>query len=192
MVLEHKIVVFGSGSVGKSAFTVQYTQGVFVEKYDPTIEDCYRKTLEYKGNMLLLEILDTAGTEQFTAMRDLYMKEGSGFVLMYSIISRQTFLDLKDIIDQISRIKDTNNFPLVIVGNKVDLEEQRAVSKEEGQALAKKWNAKYIEASAKANFNVKESFFALLEELEKVPQETTYKDYETKKILKKKQACYII
>ena len=86
---DYKIVVLGSGGVGKSALTVQFVQNIFVEKYDPTIEDSYRKQVEVEGTQVLLiyydsfsyyciqcmlEILDTAGTEQFTAMRDLYMK----------------------------------------------------------------------------------------------------------------------
>jgi len=71
-----KIVVLGTGGVGKSALTVQFVQGIFVDKYDPTIEDSYRKPFEVDGEQKVLEILDTAGTEQFTAMRDLYMKNG--------------------------------------------------------------------------------------------------------------------
>ena len=59
---EYKIVVLGSGGVGKSALTVQFVQGIFVEKYDPTIEDCYRKQVEINGQQCMLEILDTAGT----------------------------------------------------------------------------------------------------------------------------------
>lgn len=59
---EYKIVVLGSGGVGKSAITVQFVQGIFVEKYDPTIEDSYRKQVEFDGQQCMLEILDTAGT----------------------------------------------------------------------------------------------------------------------------------
>merc|ERR1711916_188175 len=129
MVQEYKIVVLGSGGVGKSAITVQFVQGVFVEKYDPTIEDSYRKNIEVDGIQCLLEILDTAGTEQFTAMRDLYMKDGQGFVLVFSIVAKSTFTDLNDIRDQIVRVKDTDNFPSILVGNKCDLEDQRVVSK---------------------------------------------------------------
>ncbi len=57
------------------------------------------------GIQCLLEILDTAGTEQFTAMRDLYMKDGQGFVLVFSIVAKSTFTDLNDIRDQIVRVK---------------------------------------------------------------------------------------
>jgi small GTP-binding protein len=69
----------------------------------------------------MLEILDTAGTEQFTAMRDLYMKNGQGFVLVYSISSQATFNDLLELRDQILRVKDTLDVPMVLVGNKCDL-----------------------------------------------------------------------
>ncbi|XP_069760010.1 ras-related protein Rap-1b isoform X2 [Narcine bancroftii] len=117
---EYKLVVLGSGGVGKSALTVQFVQGIFVEKYDPTIEDSYRKQVEVDGQQCMLEILDTAGTEQFTAMRDLYMKNGQGFALVYSITAQSTFNDLQDLREQILRVKDTddlverchNNFPL--------------------------------------------------------------------------------
>ena len=88
---EYKIVVLGSGGVGKSALTVQFVQGIFVEKYDPTIEDSYRKQVEVDGQQCMLEILDTAGTEQFASMRDLYIKNGQGFIVAYSITNHQTF-----------------------------------------------------------------------------------------------------
>jgi small GTP-binding protein len=82
-------------------------QSIFVEKYDPTIEDSYRKQVEVDGQQCMLEILDTAGTEQFTAMRDLYMKNGQGFILVYSIIAKSTFDDLSELRDQIKRVKDS-------------------------------------------------------------------------------------
>uniref|UniRef100_A0AAR2KV91 RAP1A, member of RAS oncogene family b n=1 Tax=Pygocentrus nattereri TaxID=42514 RepID=A0AAR2KV91_PYGNA len=90
--------------------TVQFVQGIFVEKYDPTIEDSYRKQVEVDGQQCMLEILDTAGTEQFTAMRDLYMKNGQGFALVYSITAQSTFNDLQDLREQILRVKDTEDW----------------------------------------------------------------------------------
>lgn len=84
---------------------METSQGIFVEKYDPTIEDSYRKQVEVDGQQCMLEILDTAGTEQFTAMRDLYMKNGQGFILVYSITAQSTFNDLQDLREQILRVK---------------------------------------------------------------------------------------
>ncbi|KAH3760663.1 Ras GTPase [Pelomyxa schiedti] len=162
----YKLVVLGSGGVGKSAITVQFVQGIFVEKYDPTIEDSYRKQIEVDGQACMLEILDTAGTEQFTAMRDLYMKNGHGFVLVYSIISISTFRDLPDMHDQILRVKDAATVPLVLVGNKCDLTEQRVVTSEDGQGLATKWGgAIFLEASARMKINIERIFMELIRQI---------------------------
>ena len=80
---------------GKCALTVQFVQGIFVEKHDSTIEDSYRKQVEIDVQQCMLEILDTAGREQFTEMRDLYIKHGQDFALVYSIKAQPTFNDLQ-------------------------------------------------------------------------------------------------
>ncbi|KAK6176106.1 ras-related protein Rap1 [Patella vulgata] len=172
---EYKIVVLGSGGVGKSALTVQFVQGIFVEKYDPTIEDSYRKQVEVNGCQCMLEILDTAGTEQFTAMRDLYMKNGQGFLLVYSITAQSTFNDLQDLREQILRVKDTEDVPMILVGNKCDLEDERVVGKDQGANLARNFNCGFLETSAKAKVNVGEIFCDLVRLInqknpEKVPK----------------------
>ncbi|EDL27894.1 mCG1040062 [Mus musculus] len=121
---EYKLVVLGSGGVGKSALTVQvFFQGIFVEKYDSTIDDSYRKQVEVDCQQCMLEILDTTGTEQFTVMKDLYMKNGQGFALVYSITAQSTFNCLQDLREQILQVKDTADVPMILVGNKCDLEE---------------------------------------------------------------------
>jgi len=165
---EYKIVVLGSGGVGKSALTVQFVQGIFVEKYDPTIEDSYRKQVEVDAQQCMLEILDTAGTEQFTAMRDLYMKNGQGFILVYSITAQSTFNDLLELREQILRVKDTDNVPMVLVGNKSDLEDERVVGKDQGGSLAHQFNCTFFETSAKSKFNVNEIFYDLVQQINKL------------------------
>merc|ERR1712071_649213 len=176
---EYKIVVLGSGGVGKSALTVQFVQGIFVEKYDPTIEDSYRKQVEVDGQQCMLEILDTAGTEQFTAMRDLYMKNGQGFVLVYSIIAPSTFNDVPDLREQILRVKDMDDVPMVLVGNKCDLTDQRAISQEQGEALARKFNnCTFLESSAKTKVNVDQIFHDLIRQINSTEPK---KDTEKKK-----------
>jgi len=167
MLREYKLVVLGSGGVGKSALTVQFVQGIFVEKYDPTIEDSYRKQVEIDGTQCMLEILDTAGTEQFTAMRDLYMKNGQGFVLVYSIIAQSTFNDLPDLREQILRVKDKDDVPMVLVGNKCDLTDQRVITTDQGEDLARKFGCAFLEASAKTRVNVDQIFHDLIRQINK-------------------------
>merc|ERR1712146_711643 len=183
---EYKIVVLGSGGVGKSALTVQFVQGIFVEKYDPTIEDSYRKQVEVDNQQCMLEILDTAGTEQFTAMRDLYMKNGQGFVLVYSIIAQSTFNDLPDLREQILRVKDCDDVPMVLVGNECDLNDQRVISTEQGEDLARKFGGcAFLEASAKTKTNVDEIFYNLIRQInKKLPDSAGEK--------KKKKGCSLL
>lgn len=170
------MVVLGSGGVGKSALTVKFVSGTFMEKYDPTIEDFYRKEIEVDGAPSVLEILDTAGTEQFASMRDLYIKNGQGFVIVYSITSLQTFQDIKTMKDQIVRVKGTERVPILLVGNKCDLEHQREVDAEEGHALSQHWSCPILESSAKNTSNVNEVFIEIVREMNTSP-------------IKEKQGC---
>ncbi|KAF0979170.1 hypothetical protein FDP41_001513 [Naegleria fowleri] len=166
---EYKFVVLGSGGVGKSALTIQFIQGNFVEKYDPTIEDSYRKQIEVDGKACMLDILDTAGQEEYSAMRDQYMRTGQAFILVYSITDPSSFEDLLTIHEQLLRSKDADEVPIVLVGNKCDLEEERAVSKEEGKSMAEKFgdHCKFLEASAKESINVEEIFTSLVRLVDK-------------------------
>ncbi|KAH9437014.1 DNA-binding transcription factor rap1 [Pyricularia oryzae] len=84
---EFHIVVLGAGGVGKSCLTAQFVHNEWIESYDPTIEDSYRTQVAVDGRQVMLEILDTAGTEQFVAMRDLYMKTGQGFLLVFHYVT---------------------------------------------------------------------------------------------------------
>lgn len=111
----------GGGGVGKSALTVQFIQNIFVEEYDPTIEDSYRKHAKVDDKPCFLEILDTAGQEEYKALRDQYMRTGDGFLLVYSVIDRKTFEEINDFYEQILRVKDAEKVPMVLVGNKVSV-----------------------------------------------------------------------
>jgi small GTP-binding protein len=84
------------------------------------------------------------------------MKNGQGFVLVYSITSQSTFNDLQDLREQILRVKDTEDVPMILVGNKCDLEDERVVGKDQGQQLARSWNCEFLETSAKQKINVNE------------------------------------
>uniref|UniRef100_A0A2H6N306 Small monomeric GTPase n=1 Tax=Micrurus carvalhoi TaxID=3147026 RepID=A0A2H6N306_9SAUR len=91
---EYKLVVVGAGGVGKSALTIQLIQNHFVDEYDPTIEDSYRKQVVIDGETCLLDILDTAGQEEYSAMRDQYMRTGEGFLCVFAINNTKSFEDV--------------------------------------------------------------------------------------------------
>jgi len=165
MLVESKIVILGSGGVGKSALAQRYISGIFVEQYDPTIEDSYRKQAEIDGRHVVLEIMDTAGTEQFTAMRDFYMKSGEGFILIYSVTAHSTFFEIATIHEQLLRVKEVESVPCVIVGNKCDLVKERVVSPGEGADLANHFHCPFYETSAKEAINIEEIFHIVVRQI---------------------------
>ena len=125
---------------------------------DPTIEDTYLKQVEYKDGSYVLEIIDTAGTEQFVSMRNLYMKAGEVFVVVYSIVAESTFFETKEIREQILDTKSPDVPPIILVGNKADLAPERTVKLDQAEGQAKDWGAPYLECSAKTNENIEAIF----------------------------------
>lgn len=158
----YKIVVVGGGGVGKSAITIQFIQSYFVTDYDPTIEDSYTKQCVIDDVVAKLDILDTAGQEEFSAMREQYMRSGEGFLLVYSVADRSSFDELPRLHRQILRVKDRDEFPMLMVANKADLQHQRMVSSEEGHSLARQLKVPYLECSAKLRMNVDLAFHELV------------------------------
>eukprot|EP00295_Goniomonas_pacifica_P030319 CAMPEP_0175927196 /NCGR_PEP_ID=MMETSP0108-20121206/16593_1 /TAXON_ID=195067 ORGANISM="Goniomonas pacifica, Strain CCMP1869" /NCGR_SAMPLE_ID=MMETSP0108 /ASSEMBLY_ACC=CAM_ASM_000204 /LENGTH=185 /DNA_ID=CAMNT_0017250483 /DNA_START=96 /DNA_END=653 /DNA_ORIENTATION=- len=168
---EYKLVVVGVGAVGKSALTVQFAFNQWVQEVDPTIEDSYRKACLINGENCLLDILDTAGQEEFSAMRDSYMRTGQGFLLVYDITSQSSFDELEALRDQILRVHDVEHAPIVIVGNKSDLECERQVTQAQARDLAMSWFVPVFETSAKTRINVEECFYELIHEIKKNSRE---------------------
>ncbi|KNZ79210.1 24 kDa Ras-like protein [Termitomyces sp. J132] len=172
---EYKLVVVGGGGVGKSALTIQFIQSHFVDEYDPTIEDSYRKQCVIDDEVALLDVLDTAGQEEYGAMREQYMRTGEGFLLVYSITSRNSFEEISTFHQQILRVKDQDSFPVIVVANKCDLEYERQVGMN-GMSIesysAYCWaNMLFIETSAKQRTNVDEAFSNLVREIRKYNRE---------------------
>lgn len=138
---------------------------------DPTIEDSYRKQVTIDGTTALLDILDTAGQEEFSAMRDQYMRTGKGFLIVYDITSRVSFEEVPKLREQVYRVQDrdlNDKIPMVIVGNKSDLEDSRQVTTSEGQDLARTFGVPFRETSAKTRTNVDEAWFDLVREIRRL------------------------
>ena len=158
----------GAGAVGKSALTIQLVQNQFLTGYDPTIENSYRKQIVIDEEAIVMEILDTAGQEEYSALRAQWIRSGQGFLLVYSIVDYGSFTQLESFRNNIfeARDLDPSNLdshpPLCIVVNKVDREPERKVSKQEGMDLAARWNMEFFETSAKDRLNVDQPFVALV------------------------------
>lgn len=163
---EYKIVVVGAGGVGKSALTIQLIQNHFVDEYDPTIEDSYRKQVVIDGETCLLDILDTAGQEEYSAMRDQYMRTGEGFLLVFAVNNAKSFEDIAMYREQIRRVKDSDDVPMVLVGNKCDLQ-MRSVDQSTVLETAQTYNIPTIETSAKTRMGVDDAFYTLVREIRK-------------------------
>ena len=183
--IDYKVVVLGAGGVGKSSVTVQFVQGVYVESYDPTIEDSYRKQIEIDGRACDLEILDTAGVAQFTAMRELYIKSGKGFLLVYSVTDENSLKELLALREQVLRIKDSDNVPMVLIGNKCDLNDDRVLSIDDGIKVSQDWgNVPFYETSAMYKTNVDEAFIDVVRQIMRKDAATSAEKKQQKELQK--------
>ncbi|KAK4336967.1 hypothetical protein RND71_043417 [Anisodus tanguticus] len=176
---DYKLVVVGAGGVGKSALTIQLIKNYFANEYDPTIEDSYRKQVVIDGETCVLDILDTAGQEEYSAMRDQYMRTGEGFLLVFAINNIKSFEDIDMYREQILRVKDSDKVPMVLVGNKLDLQ-SRFVELSVAEELAKNYEIPFIRTSARTRMGVDEAFHTLIREIRK--------DRDRKKSVRKKKS----
>lgn len=159
------VVVLGNGSVGKSCITIQYLQGHFVDRYDATIEvDTFRKSVDMGGAHETLTIVDTAAPDSIGTMRDLYIKTGQGFVLVYSVADAASFEHVKKTHGMLRRMKgDAVRLVCIIVGNKADLPaRERAVTTEEGERFAREAGSTFLEISARDAAHAEDVFTTVL------------------------------
>ena len=153
------VVVLGKGVVGKTSLIYRFVKDAFPEAHDPTIEDNYKAMVEINNESIEIQIVDTAGEEDYQNMLDQWIDVADGFLLVFAINDKDTFNVLDEKYKRISKHKD-KSVPIVLVGNKCDLENERAVTKDEANQKAAAWKAKYIETSAltDVNKNCKEPF----------------------------------
>ncbi|XP_047657244.1 GTPase KRas isoform X4 [Tachysurus fulvidraco] len=141
--------------------------------------DSYRKQVVIDGETCLLDILDTAGQEEYSAMRDQYMRTGEGFLCVFAINNIKSFADVHLYREQINRVKDSDNVPMVLVGNKCDLG-SRSVETRQAQELARGYGIPFVETSAKTRQGVEEAFYSLVREIRRY-KETNRSNKKSKK-----------
>merc|ERR1712063_96924 len=170
----YKVVMLGGGGVGKSAITIQFVQNTFVSEYDPTIENSYRRQFTLQEEEIMLDILDTAGQEEFAAIRDSHIREGLGFIIVYSCTSRESFKEINNIRERVLKVKDKDSYPMILLGNKCDIVKERVITTEEGQELAEKFNITFKECSARNRVNIDESFEEIIHIILKAKENGLY------------------
>jgi len=187
----HKVIMVGSGGVGKSALTLQFMYDEFVEDYEPTKADSYRKKVVLDGEEVQIDILDTAGQEDYAAIRDNYFRSGEGFLCVFSITEEDSFQATQEFREQILRVKGDSNIPFILVGNKADLSGSRQVQLATANNKATEWQVPYVETSAKTRENVDKVFYDLMREIRsrKVSDDSQGK---TDKVKNKKKKCCIL
>jgi len=163
-----KVVMLGAAGVGKTALTMRFTSGSFEDEYDPTVEDSYRKEIEFEGHSLSLDLLDTAGQEEFSAMRDAWIRDSDGYVIACDLTNKETYKELSDIIERVQEVRSNSGepgsekIPIVIAANKCDLTDHREITRETLKTLCDKHDIPFFETSAKTNENVSEAYERLL------------------------------
>ena len=161
-----KILLLGDSSVGKTCFLKRYTDNTFQDAYLSTIGFDFKfkfVTLD-NGKTVKVQLWDTAGQERFRTIAKSYYKGAHGIILIYDVTNRKTYDNIKKWLNQI-RDEAGNRISIILVANKIDCEDLRQVTKEEGESLAKSCNLPIFEASAKDSINVNESFQLLVEKI---------------------------
>jgi GTPase KRas protein len=139
--------------------------GVIPESYDPTTEDSWRKLTVVDNEAALVDVSETARGEEYSPMREQYLRTCEGMIIMYSITNRETFERVPMFRDRLLRMKDKDHFPMLIVGNQSDQHYDRAVLTQEGMAVAMQTGCGFLEASARGNYNVERAFHDIVREI---------------------------
>ncbi|GAA96661.1 uncharacterized protein L969DRAFT_20008 [Mixia osmundae IAM 14324] len=174
------LVIVGDGGTGKSSCTLRFVrpdEDTFTQEYDPTVEDSYSATRTVDGQTWHVEVIDTAGQEEYQDLwQDQVVKQGDGFALVYDVASAASLDRLSFFLDKIRRVKcledrrptsantpENNPFTFVLMGNKCDLPTtQRQVTASQGMAFARAGGGLFTETSAKTNVNVQNAFDSLI------------------------------
>uniref|UniRef100_UPI00358EA6DF ras-related protein Rab-27A n=1 Tax=Myxine glutinosa TaxID=7769 RepID=UPI00358EA6DF len=166
-----KLLALGDSGVGKTCFLHQYTQGKFNSKFLTTVGiDFQEKRVSYKQDSatgrtqkLHLQLWDTAGQERFRSLTTTFFRDAMGFLVLFDITSEQSFVNVQSWISQLQSCAYCDNPDMVLCGNKLDLEDQRAVPYEEAMKFAEKYGMPYVETSAATGDNIKNAVTKLID-----------------------------
>lgn len=161
-----KILLLGDSSVGKTSILIRYVDDFFGDSHIATIGIDYKvKFVQLNDKKIKLDLWDTAGQERFRALAKNYFKGANGYIFVFDITNRKSFESVKKWVSEAQTMAVVKGYQMFIVGNKCDCEEDRKVKIDEIEELANKYNAKFLETSAKDNININELFTKLITDL---------------------------
>lgn len=161
----YKVVVVGSSGVGKTAIVQHLINGSFKEEGQPTIGVEFKSySLQTDGESIKLQIWDTAGQERFRSVSKAYFRNALGAILVFDLTNRQSFDDLNVWFNDLRQLCAPNAY-IILIGNKVDLEDDRQIVESEANAFAQRYDLVYLETSAKKGNNIAEAFVRLGKEI---------------------------
>ena len=176
------LMLLGDGQVGKTSLSLNLTKNIFDDSLLTTVgKESYIYQANLHGHNVKMKIWDTAGQERFKSMSVGVIKMVDGLILVYSIANKETFKNLDTWMNSVKNIADLSSKPVIILGNKCDLNENRQVTYEEGENYAKNLGYHFYETSAKTGENVKEAFDDIFEQLYKIYEEEIEGSKEFKK-----------
>eukprot|EP00598_Pedospumella_elongata_P001738 CAMPEP_0184970538 /NCGR_PEP_ID=MMETSP1098-20130426/2982_1 /TAXON_ID=89044 /ORGANISM="Spumella elongata, Strain CCAP 955/1" /LENGTH=206 /DNA_ID=CAMNT_0027492483 /DNA_START=88 /DNA_END=708 /DNA_ORIENTATION=- len=159
--MQIKLLMIGDSGVGKTCLLLRYANDSFSPTFITTIGIDFKiKNIQLDGKRIKLQIWDTAGQERFRTITTSYFRGAQGILLVYDVTDRNSFISIRNWVAQIQMHADVN-VNKILIGNKCDCQDQRAISYEEGEALAKEYNIHFYETSAKQDLNVEKSFITI-------------------------------
>ena len=167
----YKVILVGDSGVGKTCLLSMYVKGI-IEQTIPTIavEFCTKEIELYDGTKIKVQLWDTAGEERFKSLAMTYYRKAYGILLLFDVTKKSSFMACKNYLEEV-RINSDKKCVIYLVGNKIDLADEREITKEEAENFAKKENIKYIETSAVKNMKVNEAFTSLLNSIYQIKKE---------------------
>mmetsp|Transcript_24374 Transcript_24374/g.26642 ORF Transcript_24374/g.26642 Transcript_24374/m.26642 type:complete len:205 (+) Transcript_24374:253-867(+) len=159
--MQIKLLMIGDSGVGKTCLLLRYANDSFSPTFITTIGIDFKiKNIQLDGKRIKLQIWDTAGQERFRTITTSYFRGAQGILLVYDVTDRNSFTSIRNWVAQIQMHADVN-VNKILIGNKSDCQDQRVISYEEGQGLAKEYNINFFETSAKQDLNVEKAFITI-------------------------------
>ncbi len=159
------IMILGNSQVGKTSFILRFVENTFQSTYLSTVGIDFKvKNINLGDKEYKLILYDTAGQERYKSLAPNLIKKACGIILVYDITNKSSFDSIPEIMEKVKEEKG-NNFPMVLVGNKIDLEQRREIEKEKGELLAEKNGIDFYEVSNKEGINIQEAGLAIVHKI---------------------------